>query len=367
MKKSLPLQGEKRTYAGVTLAVLLAFVGLVLVRIIASYIPIDTSEFQGSLTFDAIITPIIQIVINFGVPFAVYFFYLKMKPKQIFVESNFKRVRWYQYLLAVALGVCVFTTTMIVASVWSSLLDLLGYTNTSGSVDLPTVFNGGYFVAEILLTALLPAFCEEFLMRGMLVNSLKKAQNTVFAILVGGVLFGLFHQNIRQFFYASCMGFLMVFLTLKFRSIFPAMIVHFMNNFLNIYTNYATTYDWFGANAINGLFSGSVLASVVLIMLAICGVGIVLLMLFLRSRDKTVEQIEVVKNSAFDNTNNRVVLFGEENQQKVEELEMVDLVYGDNAPKSEFKPRLRDNMFLIGGIVLSTLTTLFTFIWGFFL
>ena len=77
------------------------------------------------------------------------------------------------------------------------------------------------------------------------------------AVILSGLMFGLIHLNINQFFYATIIGMVLAVVTLYSRSIFPAMIIHFMNNGLNVYFSFAKARGIFGANFYEKLFSFS--------------------------------------------------------------------------------------------------------------
>jgi membrane protease YdiL (CAAX protease family) len=82
----------------------------------------------------------------------------------------------------------------------------------------------------LLNIALVPAFCEEILFRGYALRSFEKSWGIVTAIIVSGIMFGLFHLEAVNFFPLASIGILLAFLAWVTRSIFPAMMAHFVNN-----------------------------------------------------------------------------------------------------------------------------------------
>ena len=183
----------------------------------------------------------------------------------------------------------MFILTIGVSSAWSRLLALTGYVNPSSTPELPEKFVFGFFIAEVVMTALLPAVCEEFCMRGGVLSTVKKTWGTIGCIVFCGVAFGLFHQNIRQLFYTALFGALAAFLTLRLKSIYPAMLMHFANNFCSVFFNYADKYDFViggGFYSTIDMLAARYAWSLVIIYVAVAAaaVGLVLLMLFLRER-----------------------------------------------------------------------------------
>lgn len=83
--------------------------------------------------------------------------------------------------------------------------------------------------ALIITSVLLPAFCEELLLRGIVQYEYEKYGVTI-GVLLTSLIFALFHTNpshmISLFIAGVCYG----VLTILFRSIWPAIIAHAINN-----------------------------------------------------------------------------------------------------------------------------------------
>ena len=71
---------------------------------------------------------------------------------------------------------------------------------------------------ELLLVAILPAFCEEFIHRGVLLQGIKHAGFKK-AIVISSLMFGLIHFNIQQFFYAFIIGLILGFVSVVAKNI----------------------------------------------------------------------------------------------------------------------------------------------------
>ena len=98
---------------------------------------------------------------------------------------------------------------------------------------------------QVVLVAVLPAICEETTHRGLLIHGYSML-GIKRAVIYSSLMFGLMHLNINQFFYATILGFLIALSTLMSKSIIPAMIIHFMNNFISTYISFAQSNKWFG-------------------------------------------------------------------------------------------------------------------------
>ncbi len=82
----------------------------------------------------------------------------------------------------------------------------------------------------LFILALSPGICEELAFRGAILSGLRDKLPSWATVLVVGVLFGLFHLSIYRFFPQALSGFLLTYLALRTRSIFPAMLAHISLN-----------------------------------------------------------------------------------------------------------------------------------------
>ncbi len=362
--EALPLDGGKR-YRLMGIMIFSIACGVLLVRIlvnlIADFIPSD-------LALDATFSSILQIGVLLIMPILFYLFAFKMQPKEILGFSNYRKTKWYNYLLAVPIGILAMFVTTGVSAVWQAVISMMGYTHTTSPTEFPETFNFGLFLVSVLLTGIMPAVCEEFSVRGGLLTTMRKSFPQKTTIVIMGITFGLFHQNITQVFYTALFGALMAALVLKTKSIFPAMIIHFLNNSTSVYIEYAENYKWWGGGYYKFIDDNLLTRPMVVVGLyiVVCAVfaGLLVLFFYLNSQNRLKKKKDVITSSGFDVTNGKVVLVGEENPEMVRELDMEKEVYGAKRQEELFRPALKDNAFFIGAIVVSVLSTIFSFVWG---
>lgn len=357
----------KRDYKAVSYALLSCVGGLIFMRVVLYFAAIPSDTYGWSLVGNVLFSVVSQLVFFLAVPFCIYKFYGKRTVKQTLEYSSVGRFRPY-FLLAVPLGIAVYFLTVGVSSAWTGLLRLTGYTVADSSPDMPEKFVFGFLVVDLLITAVLPAVCEEFAMRGGLLTTARNSYKNAWCVVICAVAFGLFHQNIRQVFYTSLFGALAAFLTVRTKSLFPAVLMHFTNNFCSVFMDYAQSYDWALGGGLYSALGKMPVWSVALIFLAVgmCAAAIVVLMLYLRDKRVIERKTEALKDCAFDATNKRVVMFGEFDAQKVKDLEMEREVYGTDYREVRYKPALRDLAVIIALGAVTLLTTVFTYVWGFF-
>lgn len=351
--ENLTLDKRQSQYRTTTLVMLIVFAGTLLARLLSSVL----SDFLSDTMSDVVFSVIVQLGFCLALPFLIYKFVLKKSTKEVLRFSNFRKCDWKIMLLCIPLGFFALMVTMGVSTVWANVLYVFfGYWPSSSPSVMPETFNVGYMILSLLLSAVLPAVCEEFVHRGGFLTVMRGSFSEGKTIVFCGFMFGIFHQYVPQVFYTFLFGMLACFLTIKTKSIFPAMIVHFMNNGTSVYLEYAETYGFWGGGFtdwINDVASQNFLALFGLFFASIIAiVGIVYLIVWLskRERKKQIDEtVEMIKT-----------------QEEIE-LDPDKGVIG--APLSDtimYKSTTRDKMFLIGAIVLGVATTIFSLIWGLF-
>ena len=125
----------------------------------------------------------------------------------------------------------VFMVGNMATSIISQLFtNLFGYTPQGGDFTAPRSIYGT--IAFFIVVSVLPALIEEFAMRGVILGTLR-AHSQPLAVVASSVIFGLMHGNMVQAPFAFVGGIALGYATLVTRSIWPAVIVHFLNNFLS--------------------------------------------------------------------------------------------------------------------------------------
>ena len=82
----------------------------------------------------------------------------------------------------------------------------------------------------VFFLALVPALCEELFFRGFVLSGVRTALDKYWATIIIALAFGLSHYMIQRLPATAMLGAVMAILVIQFRSIFPAMLAHFMHN-----------------------------------------------------------------------------------------------------------------------------------------
>ncbi|HPE94961.1 MAG TPA: CPBP family intramembrane metalloprotease [Bacillota bacterium] len=82
--------------------------------------------------------------------------------------------------------------------------------------------------------AVVPSVCEELFFRGVILNEYRKF-GSFNAVILSSLCFSMFHFNLTNFPAYFFAGIVFGFVTVVCRSVYPAMLLHLINNFLSIY------------------------------------------------------------------------------------------------------------------------------------
>ena len=85
-------------------------------------------------------------------------------------------------------------------------------------------------VLTLFHVALVPAICEETLYRGYVLSAFQKSWGIWPAIIVSGLLFGLYHIQLSNLLPLATLGMVFAYITWISESIIPAIIAHLINN-----------------------------------------------------------------------------------------------------------------------------------------
>ena len=114
------------------------------------------------------------------------------------------------------------------------LVEALGLSAPATSYPVP---DGSYPTHTAVLlyisVALVPAFCEEFLFRGLVMTHLLPYGKTV-AVLGSAVLFGLMHGTGEQILYTTVAGIVLAYVAIESGSIWSSVLIHMFNNLLSV-------------------------------------------------------------------------------------------------------------------------------------
>lgn len=173
-------------------------------------------------------------MIGYAITFGFTINYLKRKITKEYNQPfswDFNNTPWVIYVVAIAIGL----TNSVITEPITSLIPMPEWAkNLFESMLSKNAFS---FITAVILAPVL----EEVLFRGIILKGFLKNYSPVKAIVVSGLLFGIFHLNPWQAIGASFVGVILGWVYYKTKSIIPCIIIHFVNNLWHLsYTTQQT-------------------------------------------------------------------------------------------------------------------------------
>lgn len=138
-------------------------------------------------------------------------------------KLGFHRVRLTSLLMII-----LFTFLCIPLITVLNLFSMLFAENAVAAMETDILEVG--FWGMLFLIGMFGPFCEEFVFRGLIYRGYKKSGNTLGAILLSSLLFGLMHLNINQAIYAFVIGILLALLVEATGSLWSSVFCHMVFN-----------------------------------------------------------------------------------------------------------------------------------------
>ncbi len=378
---------KQKKFSNICLIYLISLFCFVLVRIAAA---LGAFNIFNDVVADAVFTLIVQLLIMGILPFVLYIvIYKKQKInkqtiKETLTDIGFKKLSLKSVIMCLVLGVCIYVFNILIASLFDMILSLLGYDAGSGSSGQPITANW-YLWLSLLLTAVLPGVFEEVLHRGILQKGIRESKNLKWVLLCSGLFFGLMHLNINQFFYATIIGIFFAFIAYVTNNIWPSIILHFMNNAINVLLSFTSANNGFGAKFYSTLNNFLQNNNMVIVMIFVTCLMLVLttfsawLVVKLYNDNNKENQIYLrlltpafMKNYLIVKKNHEIAstqtslnyskYVSRQNDVIPAEQDFSSMFNIKNEKTEKFN--FKYSVFFYAILILGGLTTLFTFIWG---
>ena len=166
---------------------------------------------------------LIIYALAFGVPSVVYGFYVRKRQGRSFAEIfSFRHLPLKSLLLCVALGFLIQPLMSLVAVLASFVFTDITSLSMEQMSDMPLLL-------FVLTTGVLPAFFEELVCRGMMLDGYRETP-TWYMLIIPALFFGLLHMNFQQISYAFLAGIFLAYLVHITGSIWASITAHFIVN-----------------------------------------------------------------------------------------------------------------------------------------
>lgn len=188
--------------------------------------------------------------------------------------------------------ICIMSYSLVyIVNLLTNLLMMLIAIFKGSEVTNPllNLLEGSNWIWSLVFAGILSPIIEEMMFRGIMLNKLRGYGDKI-AIITTAVLFGLFHANFSQFFYAVALGMIFAYVTLKTGTIKYSIILHIVVNIMGGVILPALVGD--GSNIV-------VVGCVGVVLLAIVIVGLVLLVKNKKNISLLDGEIKLEKGTVF--------------------------------------------------------------------
>ena len=171
----------------------------------------------------------VAYMLSFSIP-AIFFYIISPKRscRAVWTEARMDR-------RAPLMLVGVIAVSLAMSHINYYILDLLDYYSYYDMYMQNDVLDENYkLILAIISTALVPALCEEYLFRGVILTNLLPYGKTS-AVFISAILFGFMHQNPGQMLYTTVAGVALGLVYIKTKSMWCGVLIHFFNNLYSVF------------------------------------------------------------------------------------------------------------------------------------
>lgn len=130
-------------------------------------------------------------------------------------------------LIPISLMICILAS--IVTGLFANFIQAIFGIEFTMPDDNSSYATAGDILINIMSTAMIPALVEEFIIRGVVLQSLRRYGDR-FAIIVSAFIFAILHGNMIQTPFAFFAGLALGFAAVKTGTLWTGVIIHFLNN-----------------------------------------------------------------------------------------------------------------------------------------
>lgn len=117
----------------------------------------------------------------------------------------------------------------------TDLIEMVGF--SLQDVEYPTPSTATGWLIYFVEISIVPPLCEEFAMRGVVMQPLRK-YGEGFAIVMSAMVFAVMHGNLTQVPFAFMAGAVIGYAVCKTNSLWTGMVIHFLNNAFSVGTEF---------------------------------------------------------------------------------------------------------------------------------
>ena len=191
-------------------------------------------EFASYDTFSGVFLDITVSLVCLLIPICLYFFLSGKSFRETIPQD---RPEWLQVGYGVGTTVVLGYGAAVIGQFLLSVIFMIfgAEEKLNAMLSAETIYPTHLILVPLfaLFLAIMPAFLEEFAMRGIVLSATKKF-GSLFSMLFNGFFFAFLHNSWTQPFFAFIIGMVLTYFTLRFKTIWIAVISHFIFNFNSV-------------------------------------------------------------------------------------------------------------------------------------
>ena len=200
------------------------FAYLVVASVLQIGISVVVNLVIGGTDYPTWVFWVVNFVPMYCVALPIFYLIIKKVPREDLVEEMpFSVGTWFKFLV---ISIFVMIVGNLLSSLVGGILGLLGM-NTSATVE--TLLSQTSLIGNVILAVVGP-IVEELICRKWLIDRMHVYGGSV-AVVTSALMFGLFHGNFAQFFYAFFLGLVWGYVYYKTGKIIYTMLMHMTINF----------------------------------------------------------------------------------------------------------------------------------------
>ncbi len=172
------------------------------------------------------LSTLVMYLLSLLIPFGIYALAAKMP---LGIAIPFRKAKIGLTLGGACIGLGASVIASYVTSYIQIALEAVGIGITMPDMGTPETLPG--IILYLITLVLAPAFVEEIIFRGIIMQSLRRFGD-IFALIASAVIFGIFHLNLVQMPYCIILGLGIGYFVMRTGSLWVGVIIHFVNNLI---------------------------------------------------------------------------------------------------------------------------------------
>lgn len=189
---------------------------------------------NGLIPYNYTIAQVIQIlytILTIFIPFALGALVIKKIQKRDTLIPFEKPKSGILFVEALGIGCLAIVVANFLTAGMVAIFSGFGVTFDNYKPESPTTASQFFWI--LLSNAVVPALVEEFALRGVVLNALRK-YGDAFAVFFSGLVFGIMHGNGNQAPFAFILGSVLAMLVIMTGSLWTSITVHLINNIYSV-------------------------------------------------------------------------------------------------------------------------------------